>query len=76
VLSGGRIIDITDVSDSTKLFRIRVDSPDFEFKPGQWVDLFIPSIDTIGGFSLVSAPSELPELQLAIKYSSTHGFVA
>jgi ferredoxin-NADP reductase len=41
--------------------------PAFSFKPGQWVDLFLPGLDTIGGFSLVSGPSLLPQCQLAIK---------
>ncbi|ODN00665.1 Oxidoreductase NAD-binding domain-containing protein 1 [Orchesella cincta] len=47
--------------------------PAFTFKAGQWVDLFIPNLETVGGFSMFSSPTELNEnnqLKLAVKYST------
>ncbi|CAL8095193.1 unnamed protein product [Orchesella dallaii] len=47
--------------------------PKFSFKAGQWVDVFIPNLETVGGFSMSSAPAELIEfsiLRLAVKYST------
>ena len=40
------------------------------FVPGQWVDFHVPSQSWVGGFSLVSCPSQLPHLTLAIKASN------
>lgn len=31
------------------------DTSRFSFKPGQWVDLFIPAINAVGGFSMTSS---------------------
>lgn len=39
------------------------------FLPGQWVDFMAPPHEWIGGFSIASPPSKLPELTLAIKKS-------
>jgi len=43
---------------------------ELRFAPGQWVDMYIPGVDVIGGFSLVSTPFELPSLKLAVRHSS------
>ena len=32
-----------------------------------WVDMFIPGVDKVGGFSIVSTPAELPQVRLAVK---------
>ena len=39
----------------------------FSFRPGQWIDMFIPDVDVVGGFSMTSIPSQLPYFSLAIK---------
>ncbi|KAJ3140039.1 Oxidoreductase NAD-binding domain-containing protein 1 [Irineochytrium annulatum] len=42
----------------------------FKFKPGQWVDFFVPHIQVVGGFSLASSPLTLTHhntFTLAIK---------
>lgn len=41
----------------------------FRFRPGQWVDVWLPGVRQIGGFSMVSSPSELPFFALAVKAS-------
>lgn len=46
--------------------------PDFSFKAGQWVDMFIPGVETVGGFSMCSSPGLLQRegvIELAIKYT-------
>ena len=37
--------------------------------PGQYLDIYIPQLDSIGGFSPISLSTELPTIQLAIKES-------
>lgn len=44
-------------------------APSFSFLPGQWVDYYIPPLDKIGGYSVTSLPSHLPDLELAVKRS-------
>lgn len=39
----------------------------FRFRAGQWVDFFVPGLDKVGGFSMVSTPEDLPVLRLAVK---------
>ena len=40
------------------------------FVPGQWIDYYIPEIDSVGGYSLTSSPLELPTFTLAVKKSN------
>ena len=43
----------------------------FSFTPGQWVDYYIPECDSVGGFSIISSPDDLPgHLELAVKFSA------
>mmetsp|Transcript_33971 Transcript_33971/g.100112 ORF Transcript_33971/g.100112 Transcript_33971/m.100112 type:complete len:335 (-) Transcript_33971:1046-2050(-) len=44
-------------------------SKPFAFLPGQWVDFYIPAINKVGGYSITSLPSHLPQLELAVKRS-------
>ena len=44
------------------------------FKPGQWVDFFPKNFENPGGFSISSAPDDLPNIELAIR-SSPHPVV-
>jgi len=73
-ISLATISQIQDLSPTVK--KLTLDSrhlAEVAFKAGQWVDFFIPSIATVGGFSMCSAPETLKEkglLELAIKYSS------
>ena len=62
---------ITRETPSIKTLELEVDSAPgaFRFEAGQWIDLFIPHMETVGGFSLVSAPAQLPMLELAVKES-------
>ena len=64
------------ISPTTKELRLQLDSPQpgaqsvFAFEPGQWVDVHIPAINEVGGYSIASLPSELPLLDLAVKASA------
>lgn len=63
---------ITAESDTVKRLRLSV-HPDFSFKAGQWVDMFIPGVDTVGGFSMCSSPGLLQRegvIELAVKYTT------
>lgn len=58
-------------SETVKRLRIAV-HPDFSFKAGQWVDFFIPGMETVGGFSMCSSPGLLQRegvIELAVKYT-------
>lgn len=49
----------------------------FTFKSGQWVDLFVPNLEQVGGFSLVSTPYQLRQnkFELAIKNTAKSSIV-
>uniref|UniRef100_A0AAQ5ZBH5 Oxidoreductase NAD-binding domain-containing protein 1 n=1 Tax=Amphiprion ocellaris TaxID=80972 RepID=A0AAQ5ZBH5_AMPOC len=65
------VCGIINESDTVKRLRIAV-HPDFIFKAGQWVDFFIPGVETVGGFSMCSNPGLLQRegvIELAVKYT-------
>ncbi|XP_027013305.1 oxidoreductase NAD-binding domain-containing protein 1 [Tachysurus fulvidraco] len=67
-----RVCAITDESDSVKRLQLEVPHPEFSFRAGQWVDFFIPGIETVGGFSVCSSPGLLQRegvIELAVKYT-------
>eukprot|EP01138_Halocafeteria_seosinensis_P011787 gb/GECG01012045.1/.p1 GENE.gb/GECG01012045.1/~~gb/GECG01012045.1/.p1 ORF type:complete len:338 (+),score=22.55 gb/GECG01012045.1/:1-1014(+) len=65
-----RIVKLEDITPTVRLIQLRAeDLQDCSFKCGQWVDLFIPEVDIIGGFSILSKPSELPYITLAVKHA-------
>ncbi|CAM9349353.1 unnamed protein product [Lampetra planeri] len=73
MLSAATVLEILDASPSVKRLALHVHKPHFNFKAGQWVDLFIPGVSKVGGFSLCSSPERLAEeslVELAVKYSS------
>lgn len=56
-----------------KRFTLRLADPAaFRFLPGQWVDFFVPGIQQVGGYSIISTPADLQQsgtFQLAVKRS-------
>ena len=64
---------LSDLSPTVKQVVLNVKMcNDISFKPGQWVDFFIPGISTITGFSMCSSPKTLQEkhtMDLAVKKS-------
>ncbi|XP_072303888.1 oxidoreductase NAD-binding domain-containing protein 1 isoform X2 [Eucyclogobius newberryi] len=66
-----QVCGLTNESDTVKRLRLAV-HPEFSFKAGQWVDLFIPGLETVGGFSMCSSPGLLQRegiMELAVKYA-------
>ena len=66
---------LQQMSPTTKELRLRLDAPEpgapaFAFEPGQWLDVHIPTINEVGGYSIASLPNELPLLDLAVKASA------
>nr|CAG8679243.1 12969_t:CDS:2 [Entrophospora candida] len=73
------IIKITQETPTVKSFLLKPQSSssssiiNFDFLPGQWVDVFIPNIPITGGFTITSTPlyyKKTSLFELAIKYSS------
>mmetsp|Transcript_11343 Transcript_11343/g.33388 ORF Transcript_11343/g.33388 Transcript_11343/m.33388 type:complete len:292 (-) Transcript_11343:197-1072(-) len=63
------IAEVSPLSPSTSALELELESS-LTFEPGQWVDLYIPAIDQVGGYSITSLPAELPRLSLAVKASA------
>ena len=66
---------LQQMSPTTKGICLRLDAPEpgapaFAFEPGQWLDVHIPAINEVGGYSIASLPNELPLLDLAVKASA------
>ncbi|KAL4222079.1 Oxidoreductase NAD-binding domain-containing protein 1 [Mactra antiquata] len=72
VISLATVIGIRDESKTVKSLSLKVQDERLTFKSGQWVDMFIPGLETVGGFSMCSSPIKLKQeqvLDLAVKYS-------
>lgn len=72
ILAEATVTEIKNESETVKRLTLQVQNRDFTFKAGQWVDTFIPSVETVGGFSMCSSPGLLQSagiLLLAVKFS-------
>lgn len=72
VISQATVIGMRDESKTVKFLTLSVNDHNLYFKAGQWVDMFIPGVDTVGGFSMCSSPDLLESthsMELAVKYS-------
>lgn len=69
-----RIERIEQVTPLIKVFTLAADPERFHARAGQWLDLVIPRAGEpcVGGYSVVSAPSDDGRLELAIKYADHH----
>uniref|UniRef100_T1JML7 Oxidoreductase NAD-binding domain-containing protein 1 n=1 Tax=Strigamia maritima TaxID=126957 RepID=T1JML7_STRMM len=64
------VTEVSQLSQTVRGITIKVDNPQFYFKAGQWLDIFIPGVEEIGGFSISSSPcklGKLREIDLAVK---------
>ncbi|KAJ7386687.1 Oxidoreductase NAD-binding domain-containing protein 1 [Desmophyllum pertusum] len=71
-VTSATVTEISQLSETVKKLHLKVEDNRFIFKPGQWVDFFIPGVHTVGGFSICSSPRELKEkstIELAVKHS-------
>ena len=68
------VASMTNLSDTVKGLTLKVNTKEgLSFKPGQWLDFFIPGEAQVGGFSMCSSPDMLQSLgtlDLAVKVSS------
>ncbi|CAG8522005.1 18568_t:CDS:2, partial [Racocetra fulgida] len=70
------IVSIVSQTPTIKSFLLRPPPsyiPEFTFLPGQWLDVFIPNVSIVGGFSLTSTPYQYNltnTFELSIKYST------
>lgn len=69
VVANAKILQVSDLTPTTKLLSLNVETASFGFSPGQWVDFFAPGIERVGGYTITSVPDELPRLDLAVKKS-------
>ena len=73
ILTAATVQTVRSISPTVKHLKIHVENKEVTFKPGQWVDFFIPGVSTTGGFSMCSSPTMLEReqtLDLAVKYST------
>ncbi|USW48527.1 Putative ferric reductase, NAD binding domain, FAD-binding domain, ferredoxin reductase-type [Septoria linicola] len=72
------LANIREVNDSIRLLRLNAADPShtIRFRPGQWVDTFLPGLRQAGGFTITSTPGEArptshspPFIELAIQKS-------
>ncbi|KAL8762454.1 MAG: hypothetical protein Q9184_001537 [Pyrenodesmia sp. 2 TL-2023] len=48
---------IDQVNDDIRLLRLQV-SPTKQFRPGQWLDVYLPGVRQAGGFTITSTPQD------------------
>ncbi|XP_014673721.1 PREDICTED: oxidoreductase NAD-binding domain-containing protein 1-like, partial [Priapulus caudatus] len=59
LVSKATVISISNASDTVKTLSLKVAEKNVSFKAGQWVDLTIPGVEEVGGFSICSSPMKL-----------------
>ncbi|XP_045168038.2 oxidoreductase NAD-binding domain-containing protein 1-like isoform X2 [Mercenaria mercenaria] len=72
IVSLATVVGLRDETKTVKSVTLKVEDRRLIFKAGQWIDMFIPGVETVGGFSMCSSPSKLLKEQcmdLAVKYS-------
>ena len=65
-----RILRIRQETPTVKSFLLDIGTDEFDFYPGQWIDFYIDEKSNppvIGGFTMVSSPTEKGRIQLCIK---------
>jgi len=73
-----RLSRVDQVNDRVRLLRLELVNGPVKFLPGQWLDVFVPSIPKAGGFTITSPPSlassanPCPHLELAIQESPSN----
>ena len=64
------IVEISQVSPTTRALRLALGGERLPFKPGQWVDFFADVGDgaiAVAGYSITSSPSRTDAIELAVK---------
>lgn len=66
-----QVTDISDLSPTVKSMLLRVNTTT-SYEAGQWLDLMIPGLSKVGGFTMCTSPLQFDKtkiLQLAVKFS-------
>ena len=66
-----KVVKMFPLDRRTKQLDLMIDGPGFNFLPGQWVDFYIPEIDQVTGYSMISSPLDLPVVSLAVQLSDS-----
>lgn len=65
----GELVEIEKVADTVSRLRIALpNDTEFRFQPGQYVRLRPPGLRVARAYSIASAPSELPSIELLIRH--------
>ncbi|OAP63915.1 hypothetical protein AYL99_03142 [Fonsecaea erecta] len=75
-----RLSRIEQINSKIRLLRLSLqrDGPPLRHLPGQYIDLYIPNIDVVGGFTITSPPQSAspsqddPHIELAIQSSPSN----
>jgi len=73
LITEAEVVSIKQLSPDIKGLTLKVEKNESGFKAGQWMDFFMPGVDTVGGFSMCSAPELLTRcnlVDLAVKFST------
>ncbi len=67
------VTEIVQRTPKIKTFKLSFSKNDYQFKPGQWIDLYAPIAGkNIGGYTIISSPLEKNFIELAIRQSDFH----
>lgn len=68
-----KVTSIKPATNKIKIFRLEYGNGEYNFRPGQWIDLYAPiEGKNIGGYTIISSADESGFIELAIKESSNH----
>lgn len=72
-LINATITQITKAGPRIKIYKLSHNKVDYQFKPGQWIDLYAPiEGKNIGGYTIISNPEDKGFIELAIRESGHH----
>ncbi|GAB1606437.1 oxidoreductase NAD-binding domain-containing protein 1-like isoform X1 [Argonauta hians] len=73
LVSQASVVSICSVSPTVKSLKLHVDDyKEMSYKAGQWIDLMIPQVNKVGGYSMTNSPGSFKQdgiLQLVVKFS-------
>ena len=68
-----KITSITNATAKIKIFKLNHNIDDYQFLPGQWIDLYAPiEGKNIGGYTIISSVLHKNAIELAIRSSTNH----
>ncbi len=72
-LINATITKVTNISNSIRKLQIDFDKTNYQFSPGQWIDLHVEMEGkNIGGYTITSTPSQKNFIEIIVRKSSHH----